>query len=195
MKIFKHFILITKHRHQVIRNAAKLGIFFQSLKHDLSKYSYLEFKESYKRFKGTSSPVYEQRKENNNYSTIAVHHTNKNKHHWEYYVDFFKGRIILKNIPYTYCLEYCADTLAASKTYDKKNFSGQVVYDYFQSRVENYCMTKATKEFISWVLLTYAKEGFKGLKKKITKEKYLEITSKYPEVEEYKINLKEEYHE
>ena len=195
MSAFKHFVLITKHRHQVIRNASHLGIFFQSLGHDLSKYSCLEFKESAKRYKGTSSPVYEQRKEEDNYSTIAVHHTNRNKHHWEYYVDFFKGKIILRNIPYTYCLEYCADMLAASKTYDKKNFSGQVVYDYFMSRVENYCMTKATKEFISWLLLTYAKEGFKGLKKKVTKAKYLEITSKYPQVEEYRINLKEDLHE
>ena len=195
MSTFKHFVLITKHRHQVIKNASHLGIFYQSLFHDLSKYSHLEFNESAKRYKGTSSPVYEQRKDNNNYSTIAVHHTNRNKHHWEYYVDFFKGRIILKNMPYTYCLEYVADTLAASYTYDKKNFSGQAVYDYFMARVENYCMTKATKEFISWALLTYANQGFKGLKKKITKAKYQEITSMYPEVEEYKVNLKEQYYE
>ena len=192
MSAFKHFILITKHRHQVIRNASHLGIFFQSLFHDLSKYSHLEFSESAKRYQGTSSPVYEQRKDSNNYSTIAVHHTNRNKHHWEYYVDFFKGKIILKNMPYKYCLEYCADTLAAGKTYDKKNFSGKAVYDHFTSRVENYCMTKATKEFISWLLLTYANEGWSALKKKISKAKYKEICAKYPAVEEYKIDLKGE---
>jgi hypothetical protein len=44
-------------------------------------------------------------------------------------------------------------------------------------------MTQATREFVDWCLDTYAKVGWKGLKKKITKAKYAEITSKYPDVE------------
>jgi hypothetical protein len=41
----------------------------------------------------------------------------------------------------------------------------------------------ATREYIAWCLETYAQVGWKGLKKKITKAKYREITSHLPQVE------------
>ncbi len=193
MKFFKHLILITKHRHQVIKNASHLGIFFHSLRHDLSKYTYLEFNESYKRYQGNMSPVFVQRKDNENYSTIAVHHTSRNKHHWEYYTDFYKGKVLVCNMPYKYCLEYVADTLAASKIYDKKNFNGQVVLEYFRNRVSNYLMTETTKKFIDWCLEEYALNGWKALNKKRTLAKYKELEKTYPKVKEYQtMEIKEE---
>ena len=96
---FKHFKLITRHRHQVIRNAFHLGIFFRALKHDLSKYSHFEFSKSKKYYKGSSSPVFEDRKAHDGYSEIAIHHTRRNKHHFEYYVDYFRGYILIKPMP------------------------------------------------------------------------------------------------
>ena len=45
---FKHLKLIIKHRHRVIANASHMGIFFHALRHDLSKFSYLEFHTSSK---------------------------------------------------------------------------------------------------------------------------------------------------
>ena len=191
MKSLKHFILVCKHKLQVTKNAFHLGIFFQSFKHDLSKFTYHEFHESAKRYQGDKSPVFEQRKECNNYSTIAVKHTSRNKHHWEYYTDFFRGKVLVCNIPYKYCLEYVADTLSAGKTYDKNNFSGKVVYEYFLAREKYYLMTDTTKEFIKWCLFTYMNEGFKGLKKKNTLAKYKELESMYPRVKEYKIEMED----
>jgi len=92
-------------------------------------------------------------------------------------------------MPYKYALEYVAAALSASKTYNPKTFTQASGYDYVLSKIDRYYMTKATKEFIMWCLLRYKDLGFKGLKKKDTKIKYLEITSKLPEVEIYKINL------
>lgn len=88
-------------------------------------------------------------------------------------------------MPYKWALEYVCDVLSASKTYDPKNFSGEKAYEYFMARKSHYYMTEASKEFISWCLKTYAESGFKGLKKKNTKAKYIEITSRLSAIEVY----------
>lgn len=186
---FKHLVLITKHRHQVIRNGFHMGIFFHTLKHDLSKYSPSEFIPSYKNYKGTSSPVFETRKQHNGYSPVAVHHTNRNKHHYEYWVDFYRGYALTIALPYKYAVEYVCDMMAASKTYDKKHFSGKVVYDYFVAREDYFILHPATKEFIKTCFLRYEESKFKNLKKKETKKLYNEILKKYPETIIYQMKL------
>lgn len=177
---FKHLRVILKHRHQVIRNGWHLGIFWHCLKHDLSKFWRTEFKVGSTYYVGTHSPIYEERLRNGYYSTACQHHTRRNKHHWEYWTDFFKGRIIAKNMPYKYALEYVADTLSASKTYDPKNFKGSTTLEYFNRNSEHYYLTDTTEEFIRWCLTEYAENGWKNLKKKNTKNVYKEIEAKYP---------------
>ena len=177
---FKHLRVILKHRHQVIRNGWHLGIFWHCLKHDLSKFGRTEFKVGSTYYVGTHSPIYEERLRNGYYSTACQHHTRRNKHHWEYWTDFFKGRIIAKNMPYKYALEYVADTLSASKTYDPKNFKGSTTLEYFNRNSEHYYLTDTTEEFIRYCLTKYAENGWKNLKKKNTKKVYKEIEAKYP---------------
>jgi hypothetical protein len=180
---FRHFLTITKHRHQVLRNAAHMGIFFHALRHDLSKLSPVEFWTSSKYYAGSYSPVYKERINNHYFSRICQHHTRRNPHHWEYWTDFFMGRILMKTMPYVWATEYVCDMLSASKTYDPKHFNPATTLDYFKTRSPHYYMTSATREYIAWCLETYAKVGWKGLKKKLTKAKYQEITSRLPEVE------------
>lgn len=177
---FKHLSLILKHRHQVIRNGYHLGIFWHCLKHDLSKFSPVEFNNASKYFVGTHSPVYEERLSNGYFSKQCQHHTKRNKHHWEYWTDFLKGRVIAKNMPYKYALEFVADTLSASKTYDPKNFKNDTTLKYFETHSKVYYMTDTTREFIRWCLSEYAENGWKNLKKKNTKKRYKEIEEKYP---------------
>lgn len=180
---FKHFLLISKHRHRVIKNAFHLGIFFHSLKHDLSKYTLTEFITSSKYYDGHHSPVYEERLSNDYFSKVCQHHAKRNAHHWEYWTDFFNGRILAKRMPYKYALEYVADVLSASYTYNPKSFSGLSTYNYFDSRKDHYFMNNATKEFILWCLKQYSISGFNNLKRKDTKAKYDELSAIYPEVE------------
>lgn len=179
---FKHFFLILRHRHQVIKNGFHLGIFFQCLRHDLSKFSPTEFITSSKYYKGDGSPVYYERLHNNYYSKVCQHHTKRNKHHWEYYTDFLAGRIIVRNMPYKYCLEYVADVLSASKTYNLKAFKPDSALNYFNDVKNHYYMSDATEEFLTICFERYKESGFKNLKKKETKKLYKEITSKYPDV-------------
>ena len=177
---FKHLKTILKHRHQVIRNGWHLGIFWHCLGHDLSKFGRTEFKVGSTYYVGAHSPIYEERLRNGYFSSACQHHTRRNKHHWEYWTDFFKGRIVAKNMPYKYALEYVADTLSASKTYDPKNFKGATTLEYFNRNSPHYYLTDTTEEFIRWCLTEYAENGWKNLKKKNTKKVYKEIEAKYP---------------
>ena len=52
IKAIKHFKTITKHRHQVIKHCFKAGIGFQGLFHDLSKYTFTEFRIGAKYYMG-----------------------------------------------------------------------------------------------------------------------------------------------
>ena len=183
IKWLGHLKTITKHRHQVIRNGFHCGIFFHCLKHDLSKYSPTEFSISAKNYNGHHSPVYEERKTNDGFSYICQHHTKRNKHHWEYWTDFFMGRIVCHTMSWVYATEYVCDMLSASKTYDPEHFKPETTLDYFNARCDRYFMTTATKEYVRWCLERYRDLGFKGLKMKDTKAKYEEITKRYPKVE------------
>lgn len=176
----KHFLTVERHRHQVIKNGFACGIGFHTLFHDLSKFSPKEFIPSSHYYQGTSSPIREERRENHGFSFISFHHTKVNRHHWEYWCDFYRGRIIATNRPYKYIVEYCCDVLSASKTYHPKEFKKENGLLFFQKTKCCYYRTKGTEEFIEWFFTEYAKNGFRNLKKKRTKKKYEEIRSKYP---------------
>lgn len=54
---FRHFKKVCTHKHWVFYYCCKVGIPFQGLVHDLSKFSPTEFWESVKYYQGTSSPI------------------------------------------------------------------------------------------------------------------------------------------
>ena len=182
-KTIRHFITITKHRHQVLRNAFHMGIFFFALHHDLSKYSFKEFFPSAKYYAGSYSPINNQRMENNYFSSVCQHHVRKNPHHWEYWTDFYKGHLLVKTMPFKWAAEYVCDTLSASKVYNGKAFDRKMPLEYFDSHSKWYYMSTATKEFARWCLEKYAESGWKELNKKTAKAKYDELRKIYPDVE------------
>lgn len=179
----KHFNLINKHRFLVFVHSIKLGIPIRGLLHDLSKYSPTEFINSAKYYNGNSSPIYAQRLDNKMYSTISVHHIKHNKHHFEYWIDFFKGNLVLRAMPYKYALEYVADMISASKVYNHKNYTKDKPLAYFLERKDHFLMNSCTKEFVEKLLTIYKDQGFKPLKKKLTKKIYDESLTHYKDVE------------
>ena len=186
MKILKHFSTVFRHRHQVIRNATHVGLFFHCLRHDLSKYSPTEFFTSAKYYQGTSSPVFKEREENGMFSNIALHHLKRNKHHWEYWVDFYRGNIVIKTMPYKFALEAVIDILAASQIYSKtksKDFNGKEAVQYYEEKSKHYFITTASRTFILECLKRFEQSKWKNLKKKETQKLYKEIAQKYPNVE------------
>ena len=57
----KHFIIITKHRHKVLRYCFRCGLCKQGLAHDLSKYGFTEFWLGAKNYLGSKSPHSKER--------------------------------------------------------------------------------------------------------------------------------------
>lgn len=185
--LLKHLHTINKHRRLVFINCVKCGIPWRGLLHDLSKYSPSEFFISARNYIGDRSPIANERKEESGYSRAFIHHTRKNKHHFEYYVDVTLGDIILLPMPYKYALESCCDMISASKVYNGKEFTSDKPLEFFLKAKEKSMMHSATKAFIEELLTRYKDTKFKNLKKKQTKALYQEILTKYPKTEVIKV--------
>lgn len=182
MKPFKHLRTILKHKRLVFYNSCKLGILYRGLVHDLSKFRPSEFIRSSKSYLGNKTPTIKERENNDGYSYIAVYHTNRNKHHWQYWLDYNSKEILVKKFPYKYALEYIADIMSASKTYNPKNYNGTVVLEYFKKHCVNYLLHPMTKAFIIECLNIYIDKGFKGIKKRVTKKIYFKLDLEYDDI-------------
>ena len=49
--VWKHFKTVVRHRHEVLKQCMKCGLFWRGLVHDLSKFSPTEFLSSAKHFR------------------------------------------------------------------------------------------------------------------------------------------------
>ena len=67
MKFWNHFKTITHHKLLVMEGCFQVGLIWQGLTHDLSKYSPTEFLPGAKYYQGTRSPN-ERARKNNPYS-------------------------------------------------------------------------------------------------------------------------------
>ena len=70
MKAWQHFKTITRHRRLVRKNCFRIGLYWQGLTHDLSKFHPTEFMVGAKYFQGNKSPNGAERKEKG-YSTAC----------------------------------------------------------------------------------------------------------------------------
>jgi len=139
-KITGHFVTITHHRHLVRKNCFKMGLYWQGLVHDLSKYTPAEFLIGARCYQGTRSPNARER-EIRGYSTSWLHHKGRNKHHFEYWIDFFKKNeygdgIVPVPMPDKYVAEMMADRVAASMTYRGDAYNSWDSMKYYEREKE-----------------------------------------------------------
>ena len=90
MKAWQHFCTITHHKILVMKGCFRVGLYRQGLMHDLSKYGWTEFRVGAKYYQGTRSPNNAER-EKLGYSSAWLHHKGRNKHHYEYWIDYGLG--------------------------------------------------------------------------------------------------------
>jgi hypothetical protein len=190
--ILRHFHTINRHRFHVFLNCVRCGIPWRGLVHDLSKYSPAEFFPSARFCTGKKSPIGEERKSEGGYSSVFIHHTRHNRHHFEYWVDVTTGDIILIPIPYKFALEMCCDMISASMVYNGKSYHKGMPLEYFQRNQKKSMMHSATKDFVTQVLSRYQQDGFKSIHRKDTKRLYEEINSKYPKIEKIEVLSKQD---
>lgn len=129
--IFRHFMTVHRHRKIVFSECRACGIFWRGLIHDISKYSPTEFISSARYFQGDRSPI-EAEKARVGYSSAWLHHKGRNRHHWEYWIDFSDdGSVIASKIPYIYVVEMVCDWIGAGKVYSKEKWTRKSPLDYY----------------------------------------------------------------
>ena len=162
MKAWQHFKTITKHRHAVIRQCAKCGILWQGLRHDLSKYLPSEFFVGAHYYLGEKSPNEAERQENG-YSLAWMHHKGRNKHHFEYWIDYAPGgdgNLAGMKMPDNYIIEMFMDRIAACKVYQKDAYTdaSPLAYHERSKRVKE-IMHPETIALIEKLMKMLAEEG------------------------------------
>ena len=137
MKAIRHFQTITKHKIYVMRECFRVGLYRQGLLHDLSKYSPAEFLTGVHYYQGDRSPNAAEREEKG-YSSAWLHHKGRNKHHYEYWIDYNvnagkDGRILTgMKMPVRYVVEMFMDRIAASKTYQGEAYRNWHPLEYYE---------------------------------------------------------------
>lgn len=163
MHAWKHFCTINHHKRLVMKECFALGLYWQGLVHDLSKYSITEFRVGAKYYTGTYSPNNKERVETG-MSLAWLHHKGRNKHHYEYWIDYAmpkgKGLTGMK-MPVKYVCEMFCDRIAASKTYQKEAYSDQSPLNYYMKGVGHYVIHPETNELLLDMLTILAEQGEK----------------------------------
>lgn len=117
----------------VMENCFKVGLYKQGLLHDLSKYSWEEFRIGVKYYQGDRSPNAAE-KEEKGYSVAWLHHKGRNKHHFEYWIDFAPDKsagLIGNEMPLKYLVEMVMDRIAASKVYKGDAYTDACPWEYY----------------------------------------------------------------
>ena len=175
-KFLKHFMTITKHRNKVIAHCAKAGIFWQGLRHDLSKYSPTEFISGAKYYQGTRSPN-ERERELYGYSKAWMHHKGRNKHHYEYWNDYNPKTKEIEHVemPLNYVVEMFCDRVAASKIYNGDKYKDSDSLSYYHRIRGNKRMHENTENVLRELLEMLSEQGeektFAYIRELLKKEK------------------------
>ena len=156
-----HLKTITRHKLLVMHYCFRIGLYKQGLLHDLSKYSPVEFLVGCKYYQGDRSPNNAEREETG-LSLSWLHHKGRNRHHYEYWIDYVPGDDRIINgvpMPRKYIAEMVMDRIAASKIYQGKNYTDAAPYTYFSRNKEYIVMHPETKECLDRILLMLKEKG------------------------------------
>ena len=129
-----HLHTVNSHRRLVRKYCFKLGLYRQGMMHDLSKYSPSEFIPGVKYYQdGHRSPNNAQR-EDEGVSKAWLHHKGRNKHHFEYWIDYSinpGGKLVGMKMPKKYVAEMVIDRISASKNYLKEQYNDGSALAYY----------------------------------------------------------------
>ena len=162
MKPWQHLKTITKHRWLVLKGCFRVGLYWQGLTHDLSKYSPTEFWIGAKYYQGTRSPNAAER-EDKGYSEAWMHHKGRNRHHYEYWTDMNRQTRRYEPIPMPrrYLAEMVMDRRAACMTYQGKTYRDDSALNYFRKSRERTLMHPETCRQLGYILTMLAEKGEK----------------------------------
>ncbi len=163
MQIRAHLHTVNCHRRLVRRYCFRLGLIWQGLTHDLSKYSPSEFWRGCKYYQGYRSPN-DQERLTKGVSMSWLHHKGKNRHHFEYWIDYCigpEGEVYMGGckMPKKYVAEMFCDRIAACRIYQGDKYTDSSAYDYFMQSKGHILIHPETSELIERWLFLLKEEG------------------------------------
>ena len=166
MHPIRHFKTITQHKLLVMKYCFRLGLYWQGLLHDLSKYSPVEFFVGAKYWQGTCSPNNAERKATG-VSRAWLHHKGRNKHHFEYWIDYAVGAdlsgenmpMVGMKMPEKYVAEMFCDRVAASRVYMGENYTHRSPWEYYDRFKSHYIIHPETAAQLESALPVLRDEG------------------------------------
>ena len=158
-----HFKTITEHRHLVCQYCMRLGLVWQGLTHDLSKYSATEFWRGAKYYQGYRSPNDAERTATG-ISLAWLHHKGRNRHHFEYWIDYAvqpDGSVLYtgNKMPIRYVAEMFCDRIAASRVYLGEAYTDSSAWEYYAKSRDLILMHPDTQAELEKMLLMLRDEG------------------------------------
>ena len=162
MKAWRHFCTITYHRWLVRQGCFRVGLYWQGLTHDLSKYSPTEFWVGARLYQGNRSPNAAEREEKG-YSEAWMHHKGRNRHHYEYWTDMSRAtrRYESVEMPRKYLAEMVMDRIAACRVYQGSAYTDGSALTYLMGSMERNLMHPATRQQLEYILTMLRDRGEK----------------------------------
>ena len=160
MKAWRHLKTITHHKLLVMEGCFRVGLIWQGLLHDLSKYGPTEFLTGVRYYQGTRSPNAAER-EDKGYSEAWMHHKGRNKHHYEYWTDLSLKTLKYESFPMPrkYLVEMVMDRRAACMTYQGRNYTPGSALQYYLTSKERVLIHPQTQMELEYILTMLRDEG------------------------------------
>ncbi len=172
-----HFRTITKHRHMVLWNCFRVGLFWRGLTHDLSKYSWTEFRTGLRYYQGGKRSPNAAEREACGYSSAWLHHKGRNKHHFEYWTDLNLDTGVYGPVPMPtpYLVEMVMDRIAACKIYRGETYMDAAPLEYLERAKESPSIHPETLKKLRFLLVMLRdkgeKETFRFVRRVVLKNK------------------------
>lgn len=113
------------------------------------------------------------------YSSAWLHHKGRNRHHYEYWIDYSSKKdtpeLVGMKMPLKYVIEMFCDRVAASKTYNKEKYTDADSLKYYMRGRGHYVIHPDTDELLHKLLEMLAQKGedetFSYIKKELLTKK------------------------
>ena len=176
MHFWGHLKTVHHHRALVRKYCFRLGLYWQGLTHDLSKYSPTEFRVGARFYQGNRSPNAAEREEKG-YSEAWIHHKGRNRHHFEYWTDMNRETKQYESVvmPRRYLVEMVMDRIAACKTYQGEKYSDASPLVYLERSSDQKLMHPVLLRQLTFILTMLKEQGeketFRYLKENVLRGK------------------------
>ena len=160
-----HLKTINEHKMLVMKHCFRIGLYRQGLLHDMSKYCPSELLMGFRYYAGGKFSPNNLERNDKTYSGAWLHHKGRNKHHFEYWLDYslkpsedaFPLQAV--QMPRKYVAEMLMDRICASKNYVKEEYSQHHPLKYFEHGRGQYIMHPQTAKELHGMLKILDQRG------------------------------------